>query len=680
MTVGENIPAIEGFGENGRLAGWSAAEARTASFLPRTMCYPWSRTRFPSSTPARDIARAAGVAESAGAFAPRERRLRSVASSLRHRGEPAWSGLVLQGDAVSAVRALRPPELVRRPDVRAPRAAARLARPLASARHGAVHRLHVAARAGRASLLVIGSLGLTSADEKTEPIDNNAKPVRLVFLALPGPGRRRRRRRPEDEAAAAQGAAQGAAQDQQSDSGAAAAAADSSRPEARSSRRRRRSKPRRFPPVMAPVAPIAADKKNQEGLLKEVPKETPPSQGSGTGGGTGSGPGHRHRRRQRLGHRPRRRRRHRRRPVSPGQRRRARRGFLKEVRADYTDEARRAEHQRRSRARNRRAARRHRRRRADSAAPRIRPRRARRAGGAAVALFAGAAQGHAGRCHRRGRGRIQAEIAMELICFWRITAVSLIARARHERCRVARCRAERARSARGSRRSRRGRRRRPSRASTRSPLHEGRRPAAERGRPSTRARQSPRAAGPTRPRVRRSRTPRPRRGPASVVRPAASSRAAEICRCRAVADAATAFSAAPSAPASGGRQRGLAIAAVLLFVVVAGGRLLDGLRQPRADRQRRRVGAQPRQSPLELVSLRHERHGATLAVTGLVRNPVGGTRRRAADRRRVPVRSAGRLHLSSARADVDFVTLVAGRRVAVCHRRWRPRPTSRAIA
>jgi TonB family protein len=46
-----------------------------------------------------------------------------------------------------------------------------------------------------------------------------------------------------------------------------------------------------LPPVMAPVAPIAADTKNQEGLLKEVPKETPPSQGSGAGGGTGSGQG-----------------------------------------------------------------------------------------------------------------------------------------------------------------------------------------------------------------------------------------------------------------------------------------------------------------------------------------------------------------------------------------------------
>ena len=40
-----------------------------------------------------------------------------------------------------------------------------------------------------------------------------------------------------------------------------------------------------------------------------------------------------------------------------------------------------------------------------------------------------------------------------------------------------------------------------------------------------------------------------------------------------------------------------------------------------------RSGQRPRQSPLELVSLRHERRGARLAVTGLVRNP-GGRRAR----------------------------------------------------
>jgi TonB family protein len=43
--------------------------------------------------------------------------------------------------------------------------------------------------------------------------------------------------------------------------------------------------------VTAPVAPVAADPKDQEGLIKEMPPETPPSAGPGTGGGAGSGQG-----------------------------------------------------------------------------------------------------------------------------------------------------------------------------------------------------------------------------------------------------------------------------------------------------------------------------------------------------------------------------------------------------
>ncbi len=46
-----------------------------------------------------------------------------------------------------------------------------------------------------------------------------------------------------------------------------------------------------LPPIMAPVVPVAADTRDREGVLKEVPKEAPPSQGSGSGGGTGSGRG-----------------------------------------------------------------------------------------------------------------------------------------------------------------------------------------------------------------------------------------------------------------------------------------------------------------------------------------------------------------------------------------------------
>lgn len=110
-------------------------------------------------------------------------------------------------------------------------------------------------------------------------------------------------------------------------------------------------------------------------------------------------------------------------------------------------------------------------------------------------------------------------------------------------------------------------------------------------------------------------------------------------------------------PASGGRQRGLAIAALFLFVALVAG----GYWSVFGDKTTG-VSAAPAaadNSPLELVSLRHERRGPRLAVTGLVRNPVVG----------VPVdRLAAVVFLfdqqggfiKSARADIDFVKLTPG--------------------
>jgi hypothetical protein len=64
-------------------------------------------------------------------------------------------------------------------------------------------------------------------------------------------------------------------------------------------------------------------------------------------------------------------------------------------------------------------------------------------------------------------------------------------------------------------------------------------------------------------------------------------------------------------------------------------------------------------APLELMSMRHTRDGATLTVTGLVRNPPGGV-----DARRVAAvvfvfdRAGG--FVTSARAPLDFVVLEPG--------------------
>ena len=46
-----------------------------------------------------------------------------------------------------------------------------------------------------------------------------------------------------------------------------------------------------LPPVMAPVATAPADTRNTEGVMKEAPPPPTPSQGSGAGGGAGTGSG-----------------------------------------------------------------------------------------------------------------------------------------------------------------------------------------------------------------------------------------------------------------------------------------------------------------------------------------------------------------------------------------------------
>jgi hypothetical protein len=112
-----------------------------------------------------------------------------------------------------------------------------------------------------------------------------------------------------------------------------------------------------------------------------------------------------------------------------------------------------------------------------------------------------------------------------------------------------------------------------------------------------------------------------------------------------------------STPPSDDRQKGLAIAAALLFVVLfAGGYwTVFGERAPVATAAAPSVAP----APLELVSLRHERRAGRLAVTGLVRNPAAGS----------PMSKLSAVvflfdqqggFISSARSDVDFVTLAPG--------------------
>jgi hypothetical protein len=110
-------------------------------------------------------------------------------------------------------------------------------------------------------------------------------------------------------------------------------------------------------------------------------------------------------------------------------------------------------------------------------------------------------------------------------------------------------------------------------------------------------------------------------------------------------------------PASGGRQRGLAIAACVLFaaLVIGGYFTIYGDDASTASA----AASQAEAAPLELISLRHERRNSRLAITGLVRNPAAGA----------PLEKLGAVvflfnsegaYLSNARADVDYTRLVPG--------------------
>lgn len=106
--------------------------------------------------------------------------------------------------------------------------------------------------------------------------------------------------------------------------------------------------------------------------------------------------------------------------------------------------------------------------------------------------------------------------------------------------------------------------------------------------------------------------------------------------------------------ASGGRQRSLAVAAAVLFVGLLGG-LVWMMSSPRGTS----AAAVGPNSPLELVSLRHDRKNEKLAVSGLVRNPAAG---KPVERLSAVVFLFDRqgAFVTSAKADVDFVKLGAG--------------------
>jgi len=114
------------------------------------------------------------------------------------------------------------------------------------------------------------------------------------------------------------------------------------------------------------------------------------------------------------------------------------------------------------------------------------------------------------------------------------------------------------------------------------------------------------------------------------------------------------FGPAVADSGSGGRQHGLLAAAAIVFVLIGGGSLvlLVSGRTPSATTRAARV-------PLELVSLTHARPDGELIVTGLVRNPGGGT---IVEQLEVHVRvfDAAGILIATRSAPVDVAMLAAG--------------------
>jgi len=237
-----------------------------------------------------EIAQAAGVSDAQVVALLQRGTIRSVGDLASASTDPRRGGYVPHAEAVRAVRALRGTGSVTATDSGAtPKLLAPLpARPRATTVPLLVSTSLHAVVAG--ILLVLGSLGLTTADERLNVLEPDPQPLRLVYLALPGPG----------------GGGGGGGMKMPTPP----PRAERKGPERVSSPIPARRLPppvtpppprpepppppleaKTLPPVMAPVAPLAADALNQEGLMEETPKAAPPSQGSGSGGGTGSGQG-----------------------------------------------------------------------------------------------------------------------------------------------------------------------------------------------------------------------------------------------------------------------------------------------------------------------------------------------------------------------------------------------------
>lgn len=241
---------------------------------------------------ARDIAAAARVPERLVATLIARGEIRSVASQLPagHAVEPALYSFVGHEEAVRAVRALAAglPVAVPVPagslgrELFGPTAAASRPSSMPVAVSSSLHGLVAAA------ILFAGGLSAGATESPTEPL-KDPDPVRLVFLSVPGPGGGGGggglRMKPPPPKALRKGSS-----------------SISSPIPVRKLPPPLEAKPRVveppptpieakvLPPVMAPVATKPADTEDREGLMAKV-EQPVPSAGPGAGGGVGTGQG-----------------------------------------------------------------------------------------------------------------------------------------------------------------------------------------------------------------------------------------------------------------------------------------------------------------------------------------------------------------------------------------------------
>lgn len=237
---------------------------------------------------AHDIALAAGVSEARVLQLVARGEIRSIAAQLPIVADPDLGAFVAHDEAVRAVRALKQGATVGVAgalglgrELFAERVAANRPTTVPLIVSTSLHAIAIA------SILFVASLGFAVADERTEPL-KEPEPLRMVFLAIPGPGGgggggglKMKTPPPRAERKGIE---------KISSPLPARKLPPPMRPQPKPPEPPKPIEAKQLPPVMAPIPTKQAEPQDREGVLAKAP-ETAPSQGSGTGGGVGAGQG-----------------------------------------------------------------------------------------------------------------------------------------------------------------------------------------------------------------------------------------------------------------------------------------------------------------------------------------------------------------------------------------------------